>query len=89
MSILIVDNSRHIQAQLKVMLNSGGYTDLVFASSAKEAFACLGMETPEKATEGRDLGVSKVCPYVSLSMGVASVFPDQKHNRKDLSETRL
>lgn len=55
----------------------------------------LGIDDAEKSAEAlrekvKGLciphGSSKVCPEVSLSMGVASVFPEQKHNRKDLIE---
>ena len=48
MRILIVDDSRHVRTQLKLLLKSGGYTNLVFAETATEAFSYLGIESPEK-----------------------------------------
>ncbi len=44
MKILIVDDSEHIQAQLKVILESAGYDDLIFADSAEKALSVLGVE---------------------------------------------
>jgi len=44
MKILIVDDSVHVHRQLQVFLASDGYSDLVFVSSATEAFRCLGLE---------------------------------------------
>lgn len=55
MSILIVDDSRIIRARLKMLLKSGGYSDLFFAASASEAFDYLGMDHPEDAGEKIDL----------------------------------
>lgn len=51
MKILIVDDSRHIRAQLKVLLNSDGYSDLVFAKTAFEAFTYLGIDSPKPADD--------------------------------------
>jgi diguanylate cyclase (GGDEF)-like protein len=42
MGILIVDDSKHIHAQLKVFLNAGGITELLFAESAVDALDILG-----------------------------------------------
>jgi diguanylate cyclase (GGDEF)-like protein len=53
--ILIVDDSMHIHAQLKAMLASGGYSDLIFASSANDALGCLSMDGSAKAMEPIDL----------------------------------
>ena len=43
-SILVVDDSRPFLMLMGKMLNSGGYHNLHFAISAREAFALLGME---------------------------------------------
>lgn len=51
MKILIVDDSRHIRTQLKVLLNSDGYSDLVFAKTACEAFTYLGIDSPKPAND--------------------------------------
>lgn len=52
MTILIVDDSIHVHHQIKAFLATGGYHELVFADSAVEAFAYLGMMTkPFKAAE--------------------------------------
>lgn len=55
MSILIIDDSRHIRIQLKHFLNLGGYADLLFAESALEAFNILGISHPVGSAEGVDL----------------------------------
>ena len=44
MRILIVDDSVHVQRQLRVFLESDGHTDLAFASSPREAFDLLGLD---------------------------------------------
>jgi len=53
MRILVVDDSVHVHQQLKVFLASGGYTDLAFASSAREAFDLLRLdgEAPDPAAD--------------------------------------
>lgn len=43
MSILIVDDTPHMQLQLKALLEAGGFADLVFAQNAQEAFNFLGL----------------------------------------------
>lgn len=55
MKILIVDDSHHIQTQLRLFLNSGGYTDLLFADTALQAFDYLGFERPDADSHGIDL----------------------------------
>ena len=55
MKILIVDDSHHIQTQLRLFLNSGGYTDLLFADTALQAFKYLGIESSESACKDIDL----------------------------------
>ena len=47
MSILIVDDSRHIRIQLRHFLSMGGYSDLLFAENAHEAFKLLGITNQE------------------------------------------
>lgn len=44
MGILIVDDSEFIHPLLKVYLAAGGHSDLVFCTSAQEAFEVLGLE---------------------------------------------
>ncbi|HHC24602.1 MAG TPA: response regulator [Desulfobacterales bacterium] len=55
MNILIVDDSRIIRARLKMLLKSGGYSDLFFAASAFEAYEYLEMDRPEHTGEKIDL----------------------------------
>ncbi len=55
MNILIVDDSAHIQTQLKLMLNSAGYKDLSFANSAKEAYELLGIGSGKEPSALVDL----------------------------------
>ncbi len=55
MNILIVDDSSHIQAQLRIFLNAGGYSDLYTAISATEAFNILGINAEEKNPQKIDL----------------------------------
>ncbi|MBU1248522.1 MAG: SpoIIE family protein phosphatase [Proteobacteria bacterium] len=55
MSILIVDDSEFIHPQLKVFLAAGGHTDLVFTSSAAQAFDILGMNEPGQPRQQIDL----------------------------------
>ena len=51
MKILIVDDSHHIQTQLRLFLNSGGYTELLFADTALQAFEFLGLDRPDSASD--------------------------------------
>lgn len=55
MSILIVDDSRLCQALLQSRLKKAGFDDLTFASSAKESFALLGINTLETLGNNIDL----------------------------------
>ncbi len=55
MCILLIDDSPHIHNQLKVYLHGGGYTDLVFVHSAKEAFAWLKLDPPGKPSRKPDV----------------------------------
>jgi len=55
MKILIVDDAPHIQFQLKVLLESGGFTDPVIVPSAEEAFQYLGLESSRDAQKGIEL----------------------------------
>ena len=55
MSILIVDDSQHIQRLLKVFLEAVGYTDVRTAASAQDAFTFLGMDNPDSSTADVDL----------------------------------
>jgi diguanylate cyclase (GGDEF)-like protein len=54
MSILLVDDSRVVRAMLGAILNSVGYTDVLVADSAQEAFEALGMDSGSGRT-GIDL----------------------------------
>ncbi|MBA3534898.1 MAG: diguanylate cyclase [Ardenticatenales bacterium] len=55
MALLLVDDSLDIRLLLQVFLNDEGYTDLLMASSAREAFAILGVDTEKEATHGVEL----------------------------------
>lgn len=55
MNILIVDDSSHIQAQLSIFLNAGGYSDLYKATSQQEAFVALGIDSTVKNPQNIDL----------------------------------
>ena len=44
MSILIVDDSPHVRLVLEAYLKGAGYTELLTAASAQEAFQHLGMD---------------------------------------------
>ncbi len=55
MKILIVDDSRHIQMQIKIFLHSGGYSDLLLASSAAQAYHHLGLDNHIETRLGVDL----------------------------------
>ena len=55
MRILIVDDSQSSQELLRTRLNKAGYADLIAASSAKEAFELLGIDTPEASRSSIDL----------------------------------
>jgi diguanylate cyclase (GGDEF)-like protein len=54
-TILIVDDSKHIQKQIEVFLKSGGYSNLLFADTAQKAFELLGMEPAGNASNSVDL----------------------------------
>ena len=41
--ILVVDDTPHMQLQLKALLEAGGFIELVFAKNAVEAFHLLGL----------------------------------------------
>ena len=55
MRILIVDDSQHVHAQLKVFLNAAGYNDLLFASSGKEALDLLNVAALQSGGPDVDL----------------------------------
>lgn len=55
MKILVVDDSRHVRTQLKLLLRSADYTDLLFAETASEAFGLLGVDTPDEWASSVDL----------------------------------
>ena len=55
MSILIVDDLPSIQLVLAAFLEDAGYTELLTAASAAEAFRKLGMDNPPKRDPGIDL----------------------------------
>ncbi|MCH7712263.1 MAG: hybrid sensor histidine kinase/response regulator [Chloroflexi bacterium] len=55
MSILIVDDQDTVRDVLKTVLGGGGYTDIVTAESADEAFALLGLDDPSAAVSPVDL----------------------------------
>lgn len=51
MSILIVDDSATQRKLLQQLLKKGGFTEVILAKSAKEAFECLGLNAPEQAAK--------------------------------------
>lgn len=55
MSILIVDDSPDDLILTEHFLKKGGYTDILKASSAREAFGYLGIELPEPSLPSIDL----------------------------------
>ena len=55
MTILIVDDSQHVQRLLKAFLEAVGYTDVLTAASAHDAFKHLGMDNPDSSTADVDL----------------------------------
>ena len=55
MSTLIVDDSQHIQRLLKAFLEAVGYSDMLTAASAHDAFKHLGMDNPDSSTADVDL----------------------------------
>jgi diguanylate cyclase (GGDEF)-like protein len=55
MGILIVDDSKHVHAQLKVFLNGDGITELFFAESAIEALDILGLGDIPGSADSVDL----------------------------------
>lgn len=55
MSILIVDDSVDNRMLFKYILENAGYTDVLTADSAHDAFKVLGMENPSKADSVVDL----------------------------------
>ena len=55
MSILIVDDSQHSLLLLTALLKAAGYTELIAAALAREAFKHLSMhDSPTGVVEGRD-----------------------------------
>jgi len=55
MSILIVDDSLDNRLLLKTILKAAGYTELLDAESARDAFKQLGMDNPASVAAGVDL----------------------------------
>ncbi len=62
MTILIVDDSRVVQRHLQAVLARAGYTDVLTAQSAREAFAHLGISagTPPDGAGGRGAGARDI-----------------------------
>lgn len=54
-TILVVDDSVHVQKQIEVFLKTAGYSKLLFAESAPEVFNHLNGESPEKEPNKVDL----------------------------------
>ncbi len=54
-TILVVDDSVHVQKQIEVFLKTAGYSKLLFAESAPEVFKHLNVESPEKEPNKVDL----------------------------------
>ncbi len=57
MSILIIDDTRVDQIVTKLVLQKGGYTDLLVASSALEAFRWMGIPEGDPAPEAENIDV--------------------------------
>ncbi len=55
MSILVVDDQETVREVLAMVLGGGGYSDVVTASSAQEAFEVLGLDDPAAAVSPVDL----------------------------------
>ncbi|MBH5319948.1 fused response regulator/phosphatase [Paenibacillus sp. GSMTC-2017] len=55
MSIIIVDDNVTNQLIIKTILNKAGYSNLLIASSAKQLYELLHLDTPYRAEEGVDL----------------------------------
>ena len=55
MSILIVDDSPHVRMVFEAYLKGAGYTELLTAASAREAFQHLGMENSNGVAPEVDL----------------------------------
>ncbi len=55
MNILIVDDSAHVHAQLKIFLANDGYGDLIAANTPEKAFELLGIGTAESNEKKIDL----------------------------------
>lgn len=55
MRILVVDDTKAIQDFLKIVLAKAGFTDLLFANSAAEAFEKLGIHDPQGGSSEVDL----------------------------------
>lgn len=60
MSILIVDDSRTIRSIIKSYLNDAGYTELVLAESAQDAFQLLGIDSREKGSSVAALNIELI-----------------------------
>lgn len=54
-TILVVDDSVHVQKQIEVFLKTAGYSKMLFAESASEVFKHLNVESPEKEPNKVDL----------------------------------
>ena len=54
-TILVVDDSVHVHKQIEVFLKTAGYSKLLFAESAQEAFEHLNVESSGKEQSKVDL----------------------------------
>ena len=55
MRILIVDDSESVRLLFEVWLKAAGYTDVLTAASAEQAFKHLAMDDPSRSDTGVDL----------------------------------
>jgi diguanylate cyclase (GGDEF)-like protein len=55
MSILIVDDEHDSRMLIKTLLNTGGYSDVILAVSAQDAFLKLDIDSPDALIRGIDL----------------------------------